>query len=127
MLVVDGEVLVRHPLAEYLRECGYRVLEASDAAEARALIEAHGDVELVLSSAELADESGFALAAWVRAHHPEIQVSLAATIAKAAEKAKDICEDGPAFTKPYDHAQVLDRIRWLLAAKGRGARLKAAS
>jgi hypothetical protein len=28
VLLVDAEELVRTPLAQYLRECGYRVLEA---------------------------------------------------------------------------------------------------
>jgi hypothetical protein len=35
ILVVEDEVLIRLPLAEYLRDCGYRVFEASNVAEAR--------------------------------------------------------------------------------------------
>ena len=34
ILIVEQDVLVRTPLAEYLRECGYLVLEASSAGEA---------------------------------------------------------------------------------------------
>jgi DNA-binding response OmpR family regulator len=30
VLIVEQDVLVRHPLAEYLRERGYRVVEATD-------------------------------------------------------------------------------------------------
>ena len=33
ILVVENEVLVRMPLAEYLRDCGYRAVEAVNAAQ----------------------------------------------------------------------------------------------
>ena len=40
ILVVEDEVLVRMPLAEYLRDCGYRVFEAASVAEAKAVLDA---------------------------------------------------------------------------------------
>ena len=39
ILIVEKDLLVRTPLAEYLRECGYLVLEASSAGDARTLLE----------------------------------------------------------------------------------------
>jgi DNA-binding response OmpR family regulator len=39
ILIVEQDLLVRTLLAEYLRECGYRVLEASNAGDARTLLE----------------------------------------------------------------------------------------
>jgi len=36
ILVLEKDILVRQPLAKYLRDCGYRVLEAVDDDEARA-------------------------------------------------------------------------------------------
>ena len=38
VLVVESEVLVRHALAEYLRHCGYRVIEAASTQEAMTLL-----------------------------------------------------------------------------------------
>ncbi len=38
VLLVDGDELVRTSLAQYLRECGYRVLEAISSNEAQALL-----------------------------------------------------------------------------------------
>ena len=39
VLLVEGDIIVRHPLAEYLRECGFTVFEASNGDEAkRALV-----------------------------------------------------------------------------------------
>ena len=34
VLLVEGDIIVRHPLAEYLRECGFTVFEASNGDEA---------------------------------------------------------------------------------------------
>jgi len=39
VLIIEQDTLVRHPLAEYLRDCGYRVLEAVNYGEARALLD----------------------------------------------------------------------------------------
>lgn len=120
VLVVDAEVLVRAVIAAYLRDCGYRVIEAADAAEAKLVLEHDdgGDVGVVLSAVELtAEEDGFTLAQWIRQRRPACEVMLAGTPARAAEVAGDICEQGPGLTRPYEPQTVLDRIRRLLARK----------
>lgn len=120
VLIVEEDVLVRHPLAEYLRECGYRVAEAVDADEARQLlVKGAGGIEIVMLHAMSEKDRGFTLASWIRSMYPEIQVILAGTLAKAAEKAGALCEEGPALTKPYDHRLVLAHIRRLQAARER--------
>lgn len=116
ILLVEADVLVRHALAEYLRGCGYRVAEARNADEARLLL---GHDELPIGIVLAQGDSGFELAAWIRTNHPGIQVILAGSVARATEKAGDLCEDGPALTMPYEHKFVLERIRRLLAAKKR--------
>ena len=40
LLIVESDILVRHPIAEYLRECGYKVLEAGNTDEALFIIDA---------------------------------------------------------------------------------------
>ena len=120
VLIVEAELLIRHPLAEYLRECGYRVIETASADEARRILASAGTaVEIVLADVEAPCISGFALAAWIRGRHPRIQVILAGSAAMAAEKAGDLCEDGPRLAKRYDHRLVLERIRRQLAARDR--------
>lgn len=118
VLIVEADVLVRHPLAEYLRECGYKVLEALNTAEARALITEGQKIDTVLADTQ-GISGGFDLANWLRAQYPDITVILAGTVSKAVQKAGDICEDGPAINKPYDHQFVLDHIRLSLAARAR--------
>jgi DNA-binding NtrC family response regulator len=123
ILIVEADLLVRTALAEYLRECGYRVLEASSADEARILLEDRSrQVDIVLAEVRSGEPGGFALAGWVRTNLPRTQVVLAGTIPTAAERAGDICQEGPAISKPYDHRLVLDHIQRLLAARDRNDR-----
>jgi DNA-binding response OmpR family regulator len=115
ILVVEDEVLIRLPLAEYLRDCGYRVFEASNVAEAKAVLDADSPVDLVFSDVNMpGNENGFALAVWIRQRHPETKVILTSGIAHASEKAEGLCEDGPLLAKPYSHDVVLKRIQSLL-------------
>ena len=120
LLLVDGEELVRAPLAQYLRECGYRVLEAINAKEALGILSGGSQlVDIVLADIQTLGEEGFAFAGWMRENKPGIRVVLAGTVAATARKAGDLCEEEPPIRKPYDHQLVLDRIHRLLAERDR--------
>ena len=115
ILVVDGDILVRHVLTEYLRSCGYEVLEAATGAEAETILEVEAErVEVVLvDAAATGEREGFGLARWLREAHPAIDVILAGSPAMAAAHATDLCEDGPGVDKPYQPQQIVNRIKWL--------------
>jgi CheY-like chemotaxis protein len=117
VLVVDDDVIVRAALAEYLRHCGYQVMEASGVAEAIAVLEApRTDVDVVLSAVEMNNGGdGFELSRWVRMNRPKIGVILAGTPKRAADSAAELCEKGPELARPYEPQVVHDRIRRLLA------------
>jgi CheY-like chemotaxis protein len=117
VLVVEDEVLVRCVISDYLRECGYKVIEASSAEEAlQVLQKASVRVDILLSNVQLPGViDGFALARWVRANHSGIGVILAGTISRAADAAAELCEEGPMLAKPYEPQAVVDRIKRLLA------------
>ena len=120
VLVVDDEVLVRLVIAAYLRDCGYRVIEASGAAEAMLLLDDDegGEVGVVLCAAQIGGEpDGFALAQWIRRRRPGCEVVLAGTPTRAVKAAGELCEQGPMLGKPYEPQVVLDRIRRLLARR----------
>lgn len=121
VLVVDADILVRHVIADYLRSCGYRVLEAASGNEARIILEVEAErTDIVLADADVTGEmEGFALARWLRQAHPAIDIILAGTPEMAAAHATELCDDGPAVGKPYQPQQVVDRIKWLLAARAR--------
>ena len=120
VLVVEDEILVRCQIAAYLRDCGYRVIEAVHADEALIVLQQPDlDVHVVMSDVEMPGSiDGFGLARWVRSERPGLPIILCGSAAKAADAAADLCEDGPTMTKPYEPQALLDRIRRLLAGVG---------
>jgi CheY-like chemotaxis protein len=108
VLVVEDEDLVRMPIAEYLRDCGYNVLEAGDAREAIGLAD-EDHVDVVFSDVRMPGEmDGFGLARWFRMHHPEVPVLLTSGYNTSwASEAEPVRLIG----KPYSQRQVLERIR----------------
>lgn len=121
ILVVEDEVLIRLAIAEYLRECGYKVHEATHAAEAVAVMESpEVSVDVVFSDVVMRGEmDGFGLARWVRANRPGVEVILTSTVDRSAEVAGMLCEAGPLMKKPYEPQSVVERIKQLLAKAGR--------
>jgi|SRR5579859_5209166 len=121
VLVVDADVLVRLTISAYLRDCGYRVVEAATAEEAQTvLLQTELTIEAVLADADLPGPTdGFALSRWIRDHRQGMKVLLAGTPARAAERAADLCEQGPDLARPYEPQLVVDRIRRLLAERDR--------
>ncbi len=118
ILVVERDILVRHPLAQYLRDCGYVVIEASAAEDGRqAFADGKLVIDAVLIDVHSPTEGGFALASWIRSQFPAVQVLLAGTVAKAMQSAGDLCNEGPAPSKPADYKPVLDHIKRLLAGR----------
>lgn len=120
ILLIESDILIRSSLADYLRECGYHVLEAKNTSEARQhLTNAERSIDVVMTDVDAPVEGGFAFATWVRRAYPEVSILMASSVEKAAEKASDLCDDGPAVSKPYDHQLIAQRIRRLLGARQR--------
>lgn len=121
VLVVEHEVLIRMTISGYLRDCGFRAIEAANADEALILLQEPGlEIEAVLSDIEMPGAmDGFGLAQWVRANRPGLEVILVGTPERAANAAGDLCDEGPMLAKPYEPQVVVDRIRQLLAARAR--------
>ena len=125
ILVVEDDILVRMPIAQYLRDCGYKVIEASNSDEAmEVLVHKETVVHIVFSDIEMPGAvDGFGLAKWVRENRPGIQVLLAGTVPRSVESAKELCEQGP-VPKPYDPQVVQNHIRRLLAAREAAGKLR---
>lgn len=116
ILVVEDEPMVRFPIAEYLRECGYHVLEACNAAEAIAAIDAAGPVSVVFSDVRMPGKmNGLDLARWFRAHHPRVPVLLTSGYIPNLNVQIDDLVGSKLIEKPYSQAQVAGRIEALLA------------
>src|SRR3712207_1436461 len=95
VLVVDDEVLVRLVIAEYLRDCGYRVLEAGTPEDAVAILNANLNVDIVFTDLELpGHSSGLELARWIRRRHPDMRVIVTSGVYSSAELAGELCAAG---------------------------------
>lgn len=117
VLVVEDEVLTRMVISEYLRNCGYKVIEAANADEALLVLQQTDlRVDVVLSDVEMPGSmDGFGLSKWVRQHRQGLDIILVGNADRAAEAAADLCESGPTLSKPYEPQVVVDRVRRLLA------------
>jgi CheY-like chemotaxis protein len=117
ILVVEDEVLIRLVIAEYLRECGYKVHEAANADEAITILQSpEVAIDIVFSDVVMpGGMDGFGLARWIRANRPEIQVILTSGLDRSAEVAGMLCEAGPLLEKPYEPQGVVERIKQLRA------------
>jgi response regulator RpfG family c-di-GMP phosphodiesterase len=119
VLVLDGDVLVRMPVVQFLRDCGYRVVEAANTDEAMVILQkTNVPVDVVLSEIDIPGSmNGFGFAQWARSVRPELKILLAGTPERTVRNAAELCEVGPTLKKPYDHKHVLNRIKHLLAAR----------
>jgi CheY-like chemotaxis protein len=117
ILVVEDEILVRLAIADYLRECGYKVHEAVNAQEALAMLQSpEVAIDIVFSDVQMpGDMDGFGLARWIRANKPGVQVILTSGVERSADIAASLCEAGPLLRKPHPPQDVVDRIRRLSA------------
>jgi DNA-binding response OmpR family regulator len=114
IFVLEPDVLVRIALADYLRECGYKVLEGATADDALAFLDTGQKIDVIIAEVRLPGRlDGFGLARWIRRNHPGIDVILTSGIAGAAETAGDLCDDGP-VGKPYHPQEVVRRINILI-------------
>jgi DNA-binding response OmpR family regulator len=121
ILLVEDEVLIRMPIAQYLRDCGYKVIEAANADEAMAVL-THKDtvLDIVFTDIEMPGVvDGFGLAKWIREHRAGVDILLAGTVPRAVENAKQLCEQG-SVPKPYEASIVHNHIKRLLAARKAG-------
>jgi CheY-like chemotaxis protein len=112
VLVVEDEILIRSAVAEFLRDTGYRVIEAASAAEAVAIFASRTQIDLVFSDINMPGTmDGIGLVRWIADHHPGIHVILTSAISYA-RRAREI---GAGFLpKPYRLAEAARRIGALL-------------
>ena len=119
ILIVDGDIVSRHVIADYLRHCGYAVVEAANTDEALvALGEPTLSIDVILCDVSaLGSRNGFELATWIRSNRPELEVRLAAGAEVAAQTAAELCESGPHLARPYEPEAVVDYIKRLRAGR----------
>ena len=109
MLLVEDNPDVATVAADYLEQCGCRVVKANSAEAAVETLNRRKDIDLVFSDIVMPGMSGLELGRLVRDHHPEIPVVLASGY---SDKAARAVEDGfVLLEKPYS----LEALRRSLA------------
>jgi CheY-like chemotaxis protein len=112
ILFVEDEALVRMDMAEFLRECGYRVHEAVNANEAVQALESKFAVDLVFTDINLpGGMDGLELAEWVFNNRPGVRVLVTSGGASRSDVPRTV---EPVLVKPYTGRDLLDRIRQAL-------------
>jgi DNA-binding response OmpR family regulator len=109
-MIVDADVLSRMAIEDYLRHCGYPVIEGGSAEDVAAVLATEREVDVMLIEMTLSGtEDGFSLARKVRSEQPDSVVILTSSAAEQAEKAGELCGDGP-LMKPYDPSELERRL-----------------
>ena len=115
IMVVDDEPLVRDFASTLLRQSGYSVLPACDAAEALHISCGDAGIDVLLTDVEMGAGrmNGFELAAQVMKEHPGIQVVIMSGLPENESLA---ATNGLAFlSKPFQPATLIDRVREVLS------------
>jgi len=117
VLIAEDAVLVRMAIAAYLRDCGYRVVEAASSDEALLVLQHSAQpIDVLFCGVHVTGAlDAFTLSQWTRKNRPQIKVILAGAPKSAAAAAGKLCEEGPHLAKPYEPHVVEDYIRRLLA------------
>jgi CheY-like chemotaxis protein len=106
VLIAEDEFLVRWTAAEFLRERGYAVIEATSAADAISVLESGTHVDIVFSDVHMLGElTGHGLAEWLHRNHPDLPLLL--TSASETEADSFPVSDKRRFiTKPYEFGEL---------------------
>src|SRR3990170_381248 len=100
VLVVEDEVFSRMHAVDLVEAAGYRAIEASNADDAIAILEARKDIRIVFTDINMPGSmDGLRLARAVRDRWPPIELILTSGHLDVAES--DIPERGLFFPKPY--------------------------
>ena len=120
ILFVEDEALVRMDMAEFLRECGFRVQEAADANEALEILQAEFAVDLLFTDINLPNSmNGLELAEWTFNNLPGVKVLVTTGVAPTTGIPQTI---RPLLAKPYTGPELLDRINQALIRQSKDDR-----
>jgi CheY-like chemotaxis protein len=115
VLIVEDEFLLRMNAAEMIGEAGFDVVEAGNADEAIAILEARPDIHVVFTDIQMPGSmDGMKLARFIRGRWPPIKIVATSGFISVAED--DLPEGSRFLTKPYRPAQIVATLRELTAA-----------
>jgi CheY-like chemotaxis protein len=110
LLIAEDDIAIRTPMADFLRDAGYDVMEAGSADEAVAIFESGAPIALLFSDVRMPGSmDGCELARKVRSQWPDTHVLLTSGYSSAWSQAAD--ETSSRFLpKPYRPLSLLGEI-----------------
>jgi DNA-binding NtrC family response regulator len=113
VLIVEDEELVRISNCDKLEQAGLSVLEAADADQAMALLEAHPEIRVLVTDVRMPGwMSGIDLARQAEKRWPEISIIVTSAFYTAGES--DLPENMTLLPKPFAPEKLLNQVRLLL-------------
>ena len=113
ILVVDDEALLRMLAVEHFYEAGFDVLEASNGAEAFALMLERTDIKAVVTDVQMPGQpDGFQLSHLVRRHNPTCAIVVVS--GRAAPAPGDLAEAARYVPKPYRGEDIVRLVTSML-------------
>ncbi len=113
ILIVEDELLIRMDAIEMIEAAGFDALEASNADEAIAILEARPDIHVVFTDIHMPGSmDGLKLAHFVRDRWPPVKII--ATSAHARVEGYDLPNGGRFLPKPYSAREVAKHLHELI-------------
>jgi DNA-binding NtrC family response regulator len=113
VLIVDDDFLVRLHAADTLQDAGFDVVEASDVANALALLQERPSFQLICTDVQMPGElDGIDLALRVLERHPEMKVIIMSAHSGHGDRLPGV----PFLSKPFHASRLVDLARRELAA-----------
>jgi CheY-like chemotaxis protein len=121
VLVVEDDERVRHLSVDALRELGYTVVQASDAAQAMTVLTLQPRVDLLFTDVVMPDLDGRRLADRARAERPNLKVLYTTGYTRNAIVHNGMLDADVAFlAKPFTIEQLALKVRQVLDAPSGG-------
>jgi CheY-like chemotaxis protein len=115
VLIVEDELLLRMNTAEMIGYAGFDVVEAGNADEAIAILEARPDIYVVFTDIQMPGSmDGLKLARFVRGRWPPIKIVATSGFVNVGKD--DLPEGGRFVAKPYRSEHIVATLRELTAA-----------
>lgn len=112
VLIVEDELLLRISAAEMVADAGFEVVEAGNADEAIAILEARPDIHIVFTDIQMPGSmDGLKLARFVRDGWPPVKRVATSGLLTISEG--DLPEGGLFIGKPYTAARIAEVLRSL--------------
>ena len=110
VLVVEDEFFSRLHAVDLVEAAGFRAIEASNADEAIAILEARKDIRIVFTDIDMPGSmDGLRLARAIRERWPPIELILTSGHVDVTDS--DVPERGLFFSKPYRDKEILSALQ----------------